>query len=96
MRIPKYAEFYTFGIDFSHTFGVAGGPGGMQIIPLPPHLAGIGMMYLTRDGKLEGRYIVHFMPVPGYQEKVYRITIPYLFFLSQEHAGYDYFALSVF
>jgi hypothetical protein len=95
MRIPRHAEFYTFGLDFSHAFAVSGGPGGMQIVPLPPHLAGIGLTYLTKDGKLQGRYMVHFTPVSGYPEKVYRISIPYLSILQRDNASYDYFALSI-
>jgi hypothetical protein len=82
--IPKHAEFYAFGLDFS------GGTGGMAPVPLPPHLAGIGMMYLKKNGELDG--MVRFIPVPGYQEKVYRLTMPtYLI----DQSNYDYFALRV-
>lgn len=64
VSIPFDAQFYSYGLDFSR----AGTPG-----PEPPHLLGYGLSYVDASGQRKGRWMAQFVPVLGYDEKVYRI-----------------------
>src|SRR5436853_5529189 len=64
VQIPFDAQFYSYGLDFS---------GGTVAGPQPPHLLGFGLSYMDMGGKRQGRWPARFVPVAGYEEKVYRI-----------------------
>jgi hypothetical protein len=91
LKIPKNAEFYAYGLDFSHAYVSA-----LAKLPLaPPHLAGIGMAYLKKNGEFAGLYTSMFVPLPGYPEKAYRIYLDGLPEIMYGNVEYDYFALRV-
>jgi|ERR1051326_3876375 hypothetical protein len=91
LKIPKNTEFYVYGLDFSQGYVSA-----LAQIPLaPPHLAGIGMIYLNKGGDFSPMFSARFVPIPGYAEKTYRIYLDGIDILLRGRIGYDYFALRV-
>jgi hypothetical protein len=65
IQIPPDAQFYSYGLDFS-----VGGMTG----PQPPNLLGYGLSYMDTNGSLQGAWAARFVPVAGYDQKVYRIV----------------------
>ena len=65
IKIPYDVQFYSYGLDFSVGGGLAG--------PQPPNLLGYGFSYMDTNGQLKGIWPARFVPVAGYEQKVYRI-----------------------
>jgi hypothetical protein len=64
-EISTNAQFYSYGLDFS--VGAMAGP-------QPPHLLGYGLSYMDTNGNFHGMWAARFVPVSGYDQKVYRIV----------------------
>lgn len=82
VQIPFDAQFYSYGLDFST--GTA------------PHILGYGLSYLDMNGQRHGRWAARFVPVAGYDQKVYRIIFegPYEQ-LRNDKLQYHFWALEV-
>jgi len=64
VRIPTDVQFYSYGLDFS-VGDITG--------PKPPHILGYGLSIVDTNGVVQGRWAARFVPVAGYDQKVYRI-----------------------
>jgi len=77
ITIPENARFFSYGL---------------QAPSLPPHLVGYGMEYRSEDGELHGRYPARFLPMDGYEQPVYQISLPTHIVSGKK---YKYFTLTV-
>jgi hypothetical protein len=87
IKIPPDAQFYSYGLDFS-TGGMAG--------PQPPQFLGYGLSYMETNGTFQGMWAARFVPVAGYDQKVYRILFdgPYDD-LKSDKLQYNFWAFDV-